>query len=870
MFHNTSNAIILIMGRRSQTASKTKKSSPPIVSKIDLRRLKKKLRKLGLSKNWVNFVISPIKFFRKSKKKYQRFTKRVDKRIIKFRKKISLPIFNFKDKTKETKNKKLKKFSKEERRTRTFFTKLIWLRFRIWILKKKIACRTFFRNLKEGKVTFPEFSLRKIFERKKKRGRPRKRKKTFRIRSKSGVIYYSNPFKNIFNYYRNHPGQVVFSVIFSVVLFGGTYFMYDRVLKGLPSPLDLVEKEQIVTTRILDRNGKVLFRIYKDENRTLVPITAIPEHVKQATISIEDKDFYKHHGFSISGIIRAAWANFQGKPIQGGSTITQQLVKNRLLSPERTVERKIREIIVSVLVEGTFEKDEILEMYFNEIAYGGAIYGIEEASQKYFGKSVSKLSLAEGAILAGLPQAPSEYTPFGSNPELAYSRQADVLRRMVEDGYITQEQANAAMQEELQFKSDKINIRAPHFVMYVKELLAEKYGEDVVNQGGLEVRTTLDLSLQDEAQQALVDELTGLERLNVQNGAVLVTNPQTGEILSMIGSKNYFDFANDGQVNVALRPRQPGSSIKPITYALALERGKSVISTIQDTPITYRVVGSPPYSPKNYDGKYHGNVPLKEALASSYNIPAVKLLAEIGVDEMIDKAEAMGITTWQDRKRFGLSLTLGGGEVLMTDMAQVYGTFANGGHTVELNPFLEVKDVQGTTLYRNDCALDGDNCLSVQTVDNRVAFLISNILSDNRARMPAFGLFSVLNIPEQEVAVKTGTTNSLRDNWTIGYTTNRVVAVWVGNNDNTSMSNVASGITGASPIWNSIMRLNLDEDNPHKFASPSGLIELDVCPIAGTLPCNGCRTSKEMFILGSQPTYHCNGEVFTQYQLSNL
>jgi len=837
------------MARRKNSASKTKKNSPKKTYRIDLRKFKKKLRKIGLSKVWADRVISPIKRYRKIDKWLADFYKKTKKNI-------SLSSKKLHDKFNSLFVKKRKRGRPAKKKKKALFRKI---RFYAFYIKAKIF---YIKNIRKAF----SFNLKKKSDKFKKS----KEKKTFKIRSKSGVIYHSNYLRNILNYYRAHPFQVVFSVIFSLVLFSGTYLFYERVLRELPSPLDLVEKEQIVTTRILDRNGKVLFRIYKDENRTLVPIVAIPDHVKQATIAIEDKDFYKHHGFSISGIVRASLANIQGKPIQGGSTITQQLVKNRLLSPERTIERKIRELIVSVLVEGTFTKDEILEMYFNEIAYGGAIYGIEEASQKYYGKSVSKLTLAEGAMLAGLPQAPSEYTPFGSNPELSYARQAEVLRRMVEDGYITQEEASLAFQEELQFKSDTIDIRAPHFVMYVKELLAAKYGEDVVSQGGLEVKTTLDLSLQEEAQQALIDELKGLERLNVQNGATLVTNPQTGEILSMVGSKDYFDFENDGQVNVTLRPRQPGSSIKPITYALALESGKSAISRIQDTPITYQIVGSPPYSPKNYDGKFHGNVTLKEALASSYNIPAVKLLAELGVDRMIEKAELMGISTWQDRKRFGLSLTLGGGEVIMTDMAKVYGTFANGGKTVELNPLLEVKDVNGKVIYENKCALDYQDCFSMQTVDPRVAYLISDILSDNQSRMPAFGLYSVLNIPEQQVAVKTGTTNSLRDNWTFGYTSDRVVSVWVGNNNNTSMSNVASGITGASPIWNKIMRLNLNEENPHKFASPSGLLELDVCSVAGTLPCNGCRTSSEYFIYGTEPKYHCNGEIFSQYQVKDL
>lgn len=718
-----------------------------------------------------------------------------------------------------------------------------------------------FDNWWVEKITFLIKKKRNFFAPKKTRKKRKSKEKTFLIRGRSGVIFYSNYFKNIFNYYRAHPGQVIFSLSFSFLLFGGTFFVYEKILKDLPMPVDLIEKKQIVTTKILDRNGQVLFKLYEDENRTLVPLEKIPLHVRQATIAIEDKDFYQHRGFSISGILRAFISNFQGKQIQGGSTITQQLVKLRLLSPIKTYERKIKELIISVLVEGTFTKDEILEMYFNEISYGGAIHGIEEAAQKYFGKSVDQLTLAEGVLLAGLPAAPSNYTPFGAHPELAYARRLEVLRRMVEDKYITQEMADQAAQEVLNFKSDSIDILAPHFVMYVKELLAKKYGEEVLNQGGLEVKTTLDLNLQIEAQKIVTNEVQKLERLRIQNGAALVTNPQTGEILAMVGSKDYFDFEHDGQVNVTVRPRQPGSSIKPITYALALERGKSVVTQIQDTPVTYKILGSPPYSPKNYDGKYHGNVPLKQALASSYNVPAVKLLAELGVSTLIDKAELMGISTWQDRQRFGLSLTLGAGEVLMTDLAEVYGTFANQGMTIDLNPILEVKDKEGEILYRNQCALDHENCAGMQSVDTRVAYLISDILSDNEARTPAFGAFSVLNIPGQQVAVKTGTTNSMRDNWTIGYTSDRVVAVWVGNNDNTPMSYVASGITGASPIWNEIMRLNLTDENPSVFASPSGVLSLNVCARSGTLPCGGCTTTNEFFIFGTQPKYHCQNPV---------
>ncbi|MBD3279748.1 MAG: hypothetical protein GF390_03485, partial [Candidatus Pacebacteria bacterium] len=506
--------------------------------------------------------------------------------------------------------------------------------------------------------------------------------------------------------------RALLSLITTVLIILTAWGSYQYVFKDLPLPQDLITKKQAVTTRILDRHGQLLFRIYKDENRTLVPLSQVSPHLINATVAIEDKDFYLHHGFSVRGITRALMANIKGEEImQGGSTITQQLVKNRLLTPERTIQRKLREIIVSVLVEGTYSKEEILEMYLNQVAYGGSTYGIEEAAWRYFNKPAVELNLAESALLAGLPQAPSLYSPFGPTPELAYARQEEVLRRMVEDGYITLAEAEQAKQQPLEFRQDTIDIKAPHFVMYVKKLLAEKYSEELLYEGGLEIRTTLDLELQDQAQQLVTDEINELQRLRVSNGAALVTNPQTGEILVMIGSKDYFDFAHDGQVNVTIRPRQPGSSIKPLTYAVALEQGKNPASIIQDSPITYHLAGSPPYSPQNYDGKFHGRVTLREALASSYNVPAVKTLAEVGVNNLIDKAEAMGITTWQDRNRFGLSLTLGGGEVLMTDMATAYSTFANLGETVKLNPFLEIRDYQGELLYRNSCVFEHKGCL---------------------------------------------------------------------------------------------------------------------------------------------------------------
>ena len=661
------------------------------------------------------------------------------------------------------------------------------------------------------------------------------------------------PFKPFYYSIRLFPLHSVAAVILSAVIFSGTYALHEMIFKDLPSVMELSTQEPAVSSKITDRNGKLLYTMYKDENRTIVPLSYISPHLVHATISIEDQDFYNHQGFSVRGISRAAIKNFQeGEGVsQGGSTITQQLVKMRLLTSERTFTRKIKEVILSVLVEGAYSKEEILSMYLNQVPYGGSTYGIEEAAQRYFGKSSKDLSIAESALLAGLPAAPSAYSPFGPYPELAKNRQQEVIRRMVEEGYISQGEADQALQEKLAFRDDSIDILAPHFVMYVRQLLEEQYGREQLLTQGLEIRTTLDLEVQNKAQSIVTNEIAAVQRFHITNGAALVTNPHTGEVLAMIGSKNYFDFKNDGQVNVTLQERQPGSSIKPLVYAMALERGSSPTTMIMDQPVSYKIAGSAPYAPKNYDGKFHGNVTLKEALGSSYNIPAVKLLESVGITSMINKGEAMGITTWKERSRYGLSLALGGGEVKMIDMTSLYGAFANDGVAMKANPILEVKNYKGETLYENTCALRNIECTGKKVLDPKVAFLISNMLSDNRARIPAFGPLSDLFIPGQEVAVKTGTTNSRRDNWTNGYTKDRLVTVWVGNNDNTPMSYVASGVTGASPIWNKIMRSLLDDKNPHKFTIPSGIVTASVCGKGGK--------TEQYFVAGTEPANaNCN------------
>lgn len=641
---------------------------------------------------------------------------------------------------------------------------------------------------------------------------------------------------------------------FSILILSLLLLAYFIILKDLPSPNRLITRDRIVSTKIYDRKGRLLYKIYRNQNRTLVELENIPISLIQATVAIEDSEFYRHHGFSFRGITRSFLKNLFAGKFEGGSTITQQLVKNALLTPERTLRRKIKELVLALQVEMAFSKDEILQMYLNEVGYGGAAYGAEEAAWMYFGKSVRDLSLAESAALAGLPASPTTYSPFGAHPDLAKVRQWQVLRRMVENRFITPEQAEEAKAEELHFAPQATNIRAPHFVMYVKDLLVQKYGERAVEEGGLEVTTSLDLDIQNLAQTVVSQEIENLARLQVGNGAALVTNPATGEILAMVGSQDYFDTEHDGNVNVTLRPRQPGSAIKPVNYSVALENGFTPATILSDTPITYKLPGQPPYSPRNYDGKFHGHIPLRVALASSYNVPAVKVLSSYGVDKMIDRGQAMGITTWDERERFGLSLTLGGGDVKMIDMAVAYGTLANQGMRVDLNPILKVINYKGEVLEENQDERE-------QVLSPEIAYILTDILSDNVARTPAFGPYSVLNIPEYpHVAVKTGTTQNLRDNWTIGYTLDYLVAVWVGNNDNTPMSYVASGITGASPIWHKIMAALVKDTDDKPFPKPENLTEVEICSLTGTLSCEGCPTRTELFLPGTEPKTHCSPE----------
>lgn len=641
---------------------------------------------------------------------------------------------------------------------------------------------------------------------------------------------------------------------------------YLLIFKDLPSPTRLGRYDIPLATKVFDRNGKLLFDIYADENRTPVPLVQIPKHVQQATIAIEDKDFYRHKGINpVGGILRAISSGIKKQRLEGGSTITQQLVKSALLTPERTIVRKIKEAILAIWVESLYSKDKILELYLNQVPYGGTAWGVESAAEKYFSKNVTQLTLAEAALLAGLPQAPTLYSPFGANPDLAKTRQKEVLRRMMEDGYISQQEADEAAAQELLFHQDT-GIKAGHFVMYVKQQLVEKFGEAVVEKGGLKVITTLDLDLQEYAQASVAAEVAKLNKLRVGNGAAIVTKPATGEILAMVGSTDFFATPS-GSYNVTTANRQPGSSIKPINYAIGIENRVVTPATMfLDTPTCFGIVGQPTYCPKNYDGKFHGPVQLRMALGNSYNIPAVKMMKLNGVETMVASASAFGLDTLKDPSRYGLSLTLGGGEVRMTDMAEAFGVFANAGIRKDLVAILKVMDKNNVMLTEHKDAnldkeipsqllLQGDRVVSPET-----AFLISHILLDNNARSGAFGASSELVIPKHAVSVKTGTTDDLRDNWTIGFTPQYLVATWVGNNDNSPMNPaLVSGVTGAAPIWNRIMRRVLRDATELWPKQPDGIVGARVCSITGLLPPNdgddaGCPIRFEYFIKGTVPT----------------
>lgn len=590
----------------------------------------------------------------------------------------------------------------------------------------------------------------------------------------------------------------VFFSFLGAIFTGGAILWFSR---DLPEPDKLIERKIPLSTKIFDRTGEtILYEIHGEQKRTFIPLQEIPSYATQATIAIEDKNFFSHKGISFWGIFRGVVIEtLKGNRVQGGSTLTQQLIKNAVLTNERKISRKIKEWILAWQIEKKFSKEEILQLYFNEIPYGSTAYGIEAASNLYFDKSAKDLTLAESAILAALPQAPTYYSPYGSHKDKLIARQQYILDLMLNQGYIDEQQREEALNEELRFKARRENITAPHFVMYIKEILTERYGEKIVEQGGLQVKTTLDLYKQNKAEEAIAAYgETNKEKYNASNAALVSIDSKTGQILAMVGSRDYFDTENDGNVNVAIRLRQPGSSLKPLVYGTAFTLGYRPETILYDVKTNFGVQGAEEYKPNNYDNKFRGPVSIRNALATSLNIPAVKALYLTGIDKVAEQAEKMGYTSLSDKNRFGLSLVLGGGEVKLLEHVGAYGVFSRDGFYNPVVGILEVKDSEGKIIeeYKNK---------EKKVMDSEAVRLLNDVLSDNAARASTFGENNLLNLGARPVAAKTGTTNDYKDAWTIGYTPSLVTGVWVGNNNGSEMKRGAGGSTVAAPIWHHFM-----------------------------------------------------------------
>lgn len=640
------------------------------------------------------------------------------------------------------------------------------------------------------------------------------------------------------------------------------------ISRDLPTPGKLANSDMQNSTKILDRNGEVLYSIFKDYNRIYVPLDDIPKNLRNATIATEDKDFYNNKGFSVWAYFRVAKDVLIHRQVTGGSTITQQLVKNALLTSERKLTRKMKELILAVQVDKRYTKDEILEMYLNNVPFGGTAVGVEAAANLYFDKPAKDLDLAQSAFLAGLPQSPSYYSPFSGNGKTYVERTRQVLERMEDENYITEKEAEKALKEVKNFKftQQDTTLKAPHFVMYVKTQLAKQFGEAAVENGNLIVKTTLDYKIQKEAEKIVKDEIGKLKDYEVTNGAAIVMDPKTGAILAMVGSADYFDEKNDGNFNAATQGiRQPGSALKPVMYATAFEKGYTPATLLMDVKTEFPGGDGEPYKPVNYDGKYRGPVQVRFALGNSLNVPAVKLLAKVGVKPVMQQAYNMGITRWEPTQEnidnVGLSLVLGGRETTLLEITDAYGVFANEGKKHDPFSILEVKDSKGKELFKKEDS-DGEQVLSPES-----AFLISHILYDNNARKDTFGPSSYLNIPGFTVAAKTGTTDEKRDNWTIGYTPSYVVGVWVGNNDNSKMDpKIASGVTGASPIWNKIMKVVLNGKDNEEFKVPENVVAAEVDSLGGGTPVDGHDKRTEYFVKGSEPT--AKSAIYKQVKIS--
>lgn len=612
--------------------------------------------------------------------------------------------------------------------------------------------------------------------------------------------------------------KILFRAFLTLFFLGGisAIALFAWVAKDLPSPGKINKRVIAESTKIYDRSGEhLLYEVHGEEKRTIIPFEEIPKNVRAATISLEDQDFYSHYGIKLSSIFRAIFKDIiSGERAQGGSTITQQFVKNSLLTNEKTLLRKVKEVILSIEIEQKFSKDEILAMYLNEIPYGSNAYGIEAAAQTFFGKHARDLSLDEAALLASLPQAPSYYSPYGSHQDALSGRRQFALRQMMKLGYIDENQMNEALDTDVFGKilPQKNIFAAPHFVMYVKEYLGEKYGESAVEEMGLRVYTTLDWEKQIEAERIVREKsLENEKKWRAENAALVAMDPKTGQILTMVGSRDYFDKEIDGQVNVAIRDRQPGSSFKPYVYLAAFQKGYTPETMLYDVETQFDTAEGKEYKPQNYDGKFRGPLHMKEALAQSLNIPAVKTLYLVGVKDAITLAKSLGITGLNDENRYGLSLVLGGGEITLLDHVSAYSTLAQGGIKHQKTAILRIEDAKGNILeeFKPDAG--------ERVIDEKYVAMLDHIMSTNAYRAPVFGENSPLRSDTRPMAAKTGTTNEFRDGWTVGHTPSIAVGVWAGNNDNTPMVTGADGVNVAAPIWRAFVDFALQNTAIEKF-----------------------------------------------------
>lgn len=619
------------------------------------------------------------------------------------------------------------------------------------------------------------------------------------------------------------------------VIFTGVALVWVSTLQ-LPDFKLFTERKIESSTKIYDRTGQILlFDIHENFKRTVIPYEEMGTEIKNATVAIEDSEFYNHKGIRIKSIVRAVWSNFTGGKVQGGSTITQQLIKNTLLTSERSVTRKIKEWILAVKLERIMSKEEILALYLNEAPYGGNIYGIEEASKAFFNKEPKTLTLAESAYLAAIPNGPTYYSPYRSNKDKLDERKDLVLKRMLDLKFINESDYNTAKSEVVVFMPERpMNIGAPHFVFFVKDYLEKRYGVNALEDSGLKIITTLDYNLQKKAEDVALAKATANEKnWNGKNTGIVVIDPKTGQILAMVGSRNYFDKTVDGNFNVTTAKRQPGSSFKPIVYASAFEKGYTADTTLFDVKTEFNascdptgkpLPGSPGatcYTPDDYDNLNRGPMTLKNALAQSINIVAVKLLYLVGIKDAIKMATDLGITTLTDPTRYGLSLVIGGGETTLLEMTSAYGVFAASGIRHPYQGVLSVEDINKNVLEKYEDK-------SYPVLKPNTTNILSDILSDDKARTPTFGANSILNIPGHNVAVKTGTTNNNKDAWTIGYTPSLAVGVWVGNNDNTPMKKGGAALAG--PIWNAVMAEAL-KDKPNEFFEVPEPIDQSIPPV---------------------------------------